>query len=79
MFLLLFYAYGDDDDGGDDVDDDDGEVNGVHNKLDKDEINVQRDYSQVVDKHIHMDDADNGDENDEKSVVNEHVLGIYFH
>jgi hypothetical protein len=67
-FLLLFHAY--DDDGDDDGDDDDdGEVNGVHDKLDEDKINVQNDHNQV------MDDADN----DEKSVVNEHVLYDNFH
>jgi hypothetical protein len=69
-FLLLFYTYDDDGDG---VDDDDGEVNDVHNNLNKDKINFQNDNNQVMDNNIHMDS------DVEKWVVNKHVLYDDFH
>ncbi len=62
MFLLLLHAYDDDAyDDDDDDDDDDNQVSDVHDKLDKDEINIQNYDKQVVDENIHMDNADYAD------------------
>jgi hypothetical protein len=68
-FLLLFYAYGDDDD--DDDGDDDGDD--VHNKVDKDMINVQSDDNQMMDDNTHMDS------DVEEWVVNKRVRYDAFH